>query len=285
MKNPDLRGKVTGMLASLSRKSSPSLLGSRPSIRERIPVTCERLDARLSYNAWWAAPAAGLHSHHPYPGGWLIHHATNLGALRGLIKTAREVRGLGFDADVLLAAMLLHDWAKPRMLVWRENKLESNEGEVGHHVTALAEVALRGLPRDVLVCLAGVHSGWWKQPDAVRQFLEKAGEIIDQPILGEWAREEEATRRVSGWIIRQGEESWYAAARHAVQVVREPLRECLAEYAEGSQLDALEYLVWGWADEMELADVYLSKGPAALGKRAKTALKEAEDAFEIAIEP
>ncbi|HWL54942.1 MAG TPA: hypothetical protein VNQ90_21040 [Chthoniobacteraceae bacterium] len=276
-----LREKVAVTLATLERRKGSALFAEKTALRRRFPEVCERLAATLPYHPRWTAPAAAPGSHHPYPGGWLMHNATNLHTLQSLIATAATLRGLNLDADPLLAAMLLHDWAKPRMFFWNGWQMEVNQGELGHHVTALAEMTLRGFPREVLVALAGVHGGWWQQPEAVASFLESAADALDRPELAAWGKEAATRNGVFGWIARQGEASWYFATRAAAQSVRPLLRDWLAGRGDPEPVDLLEAMVWGWADELELADAHAVDGMPGFETRACEALARARAVLKL----
>lgn len=275
-----LRQRVTDTLATLDLKEGFSLLAETPAVRRRYPKTCERLAATLPYHPWWGAPGAAASSHHPYPGGWLIHNATNIRSLQGLILTATTVRGLKVHSDTLIAAMLLHDWAKPRMFFWHGAELKVDEGELGHHVAALCEMALRGFPREVLVCLAGVHGGWWDRPEAVQGFFEKAAEVLDRPELASWGRAHASTRETIGWMARLGETSWYKANREALQSIRTPLRDWLSRTAGSEFIDTLQAMIFGWVDELELAEAFARNGAPHLEKLGAHALERAREALK-----
>lgn len=269
------------MLGLLRHRQSVPLLARDAKAMANLPRTVALLTEELPYNPWWAAPGAGTMSHHPYPGGWLIHNATNLGALKGLIATAATARGKKINADLLTAAMLLHDWAKPRLFVWRERELHEDQGEAGHHVTALAEAALRGFPDELLILLAGIHGGWWRRSADVAKGLEQTGELLGLAGIAHLARQQEALRySMAAWIMRQGEEAWYSAAKQAVQYVAGPLRHWIERRFPNGEHGGIEQLVWGWADELELAEGYARGGDERLEAIALVALEKASEAFQ-----
>ncbi len=275
-----LRQKVAQTLDTLKRRRGSSLFAENATLRRRFPQLCERLTATLPYHPRWTAPGAAPFSHHPYPGGWLMHNATNVATLQSLIATATTLRGLEIAADPLMAGMLLHDWAKPRMFYWQGEQMEVNQGELGHHVAALAEMALRGFPQEVLIALAGVHAGWWEKPDTVQAFLEATAEALDRPELAVLGKAEAARWSASGWIARQGEATWYRATREAAASTREPLRAWLATLKGSESVDLLEWMVWGWADELALSHAYATEGTQGLAQRAGQALCQARTALE-----
>lgn len=280
--HPVLRRMVGKMLGSLNRREASCLIANHPRLRQLIPQTVSLLATKLSYSPWWAAPAASAQSHHPYPGGWLIHNATNIDSMRGLVSIASSSRGLSPDRDMLLAAMLLHDWAKPRMYTWREREILKDEGEAGHHLTAILEAFLQGMPDDVLMLLAGIHAGWWKKPEEVQSFLEKAGRIAGSRKLSNLARHGLHHQwSAEGWIARMAEEAWYTAARSSIQHIGPHVRSCLNKSFPGADVTGLEQVVWAWRDEIVLAKIYELSGIDGLCQEIESALSEAAACFSF----
>jgi hypothetical protein len=246
-----LAALVQAMLAPLRKRGCEWLLTENAAARKNAPGLCARLATPVSYDAWWGAPAAADCSHHCYPGGWLIHNATNLHALRMSMQTAEELRGVHINSDALLAGMLLHDSLKPHLFLWQNGVLSEDQGECGHHVAALAEGYLRGVPVDVLQMLAGVHTGWWQNSEGVAKYLQQAAELIDRPELTR-----AATPRMDflpeAWIMHQGEVAWYRATRVAVQEVKTRLREVVEKLVPEAQRPGAEWWVLMHCDELAL---------------------------------
>lgn len=274
IRDSTLRAQVRGMLQTIRVRQAKSFLGQSRRACRKVPKLCKLLDRTAAEIPWWAAPGARLESHHPYPGGWLIHNATNLHALEGLLATAREARNLTVNRDVCLAAMLLHDWAKPRMLLWNGWQIRQEESEVDHHLVALLEAALRRLPDEVIACLAGVHGGWWQEPKAVAGFLDRTAEILDAPKITRLARS--ATLRqwsTQGWIMRQGEVAWYEATRQAFQKIKPFLHRWIRNFFPEENLPKMAAMIGTWADELELVEILARGGEAALNKHLEQTIR------------
>jgi len=136
-----------------------------------------------------AAPGSGFGGHHSYPGGLPIHEANNDRADVALAAQYRQSYGrpaddgdedthdrFVLDEDVILAAPLWHDWAKPLVFQWNADGTEfaelnfggtgklDNFGQPGdsrtggHHILGIAETMARGLPPALVITQASAHS-------------------------------------------------------------------------------------------------------------------------------
>lgn len=237
-------------LLPLRSPTSAWLLPQNVTARKKDPALCARLTMPVDYDIWWGAPAAADNSHHCYPGGWLMHNATNLHALNVLMQTAWEMRGVSIDSDALLGGMILHDCLKPQLFLWQDGVLSVDQGESGHHVAALAESYLRGVPAGVLQMLAGVHTGWWRQAEGVAGFLERAAELIDRPELARIPPHLDFLTET--WIMNQGEVGWYYATRGAIQEVKPRLHDLLEKLYPPEERQAAAWWVLMHCDELTL---------------------------------
>lgn len=234
----------------LRSQNSAWLLPQNATAQKKDPALCARLAMPVDYDIWWGAPAAADNSHHCYPGGWLLHNATNLYALNMLLQTAQDMRGVSINSDVVLGGMILHDCLKPQLLLWQNGTLSADQGKSGHHVAALAEGYLRGVPPGVLHMLAGVHSGWWYKAEAVAGFLEQAAELIDRPELAYIPSHLDFLPET--WIVRQGEAAWYDATRGAIQEVKAHLYCLLEKLYPPEERQAAAWWVLMHCDELTL---------------------------------
>jgi hypothetical protein len=132
-----------------------------------------------------AAPGSGFGGHHSYPGGLPIHEANNDRADLGLADGYRQNYGnhghdhdapFFIDQDIVVAAPLWHDWAKPMVFQWNADGtefLELNFGGAGktdnfgqpgdsrtggHHILSIAESMARGLAPAFVIAQASAHS-------------------------------------------------------------------------------------------------------------------------------
>lgn len=225
IRNVDTKECVQEMLGDLRRRKCGLKLLDSARVREQCPRLVKRLEEQVDYDLWWGAPGASEKSHHGYPGGWILHTVTNLHSAELLCETAEQIRGVTVDRESLYVSILLHDCIKPRMFLWREGRMDVDQGECGHHVAILAESLLRGLPLPTVVLMAGVHVGWWKNPEAVATFVTQAFEWIgEENRADELAKVIERMKEIpEAWIARQAEEAWYGGTVYAMNRVRETL--------------------------------------------------------------
>jgi hypothetical protein len=226
-----------------------------------------KLAASLPYDPTWAAPGAALSSHHCYPGGWALHTALNLQAALHLREQAQRIKGAECDRDALVAAIILHDWAKLKLLTWdAEHDLDSDQG-VGHHVIVLVECILRDLAPRVIRLLAGVHGGWWLRPEEVWRSIERAAQWVSvDPVARGYLDPQRDGLSIETWIARQAEVSWYEATKQGVQALEELLVQWHAQaelpfgytrwrhalYASFDELQLIQELARGGAAQLEL---------------------------------
>ncbi len=148
---------------------------------------------------FFAAPGSGVNSHHSYPGGLVVHEAFNDLSDLSFASNYRRIYGqVGRDGlpvikpykdtfsqksadiyiseDIIIAAPIWHDWAKPIVFQWNSDGSEFQElnfggnGKTdiygatgdsrtgGHHIISLAEAMKRGLSPDFVITQASAHS-------------------------------------------------------------------------------------------------------------------------------
>jgi hypothetical protein len=155
-----------------------------------------------------AAPGSVFHGHHSYPGGLAVHETFNDISDMALADDYRRVFGhsdesglpvvgpatrgsasehsegdhadqkpeISIDPDIIVAAPIWHDWAKPIVFQWNADGSEfqelnfggngtsdafgspGNSKTGGHHIIGLAEAMKRGLPPDFVIAQACAHS-------------------------------------------------------------------------------------------------------------------------------
>ena len=144
-----------------------------------------------------AAPGGGLGGHHSYPGGLVIHEIVNEFMYAGMASSYRRVYGhtgpgglpvvapgdrdgdekadVAIDQDIVVAAPLLHDWAKTLVFQWNADGTEFTEFNFGgngatdnyggpgdsrtgaHHIIGVAESMARGLAPKLVITQACAH--------------------------------------------------------------------------------------------------------------------------------
>lgn len=148
---------------------------------------------------FYAAPGSAFGSHHSYPGGLVVHESFNDISDINFAAGYRRVYGtpnpqnnglpsinlsdspnsetdIQISNDVIIAAPIWHDWAKPIVFQWNSDGTEfqelnfggngqtdnyGNSGDSrtgGHHIISLAESMKRGLSPDVVITQASAHS-------------------------------------------------------------------------------------------------------------------------------
>ncbi len=186
---------AAGLVNSSDASSIPGGLtaGVFPPVLED-GTTCPKLPQRF-----FSAPGSAFSSHHSYPGGLVVHEALNDLSDLSLASNYRLVygqslpNGLPFvngsgnptqyqntadfyiNNDIIIAAPLWHDWAKPIVFQWNADGTEflelnfggngqtDNNGGAGdsrtggHHIISLAETMKRGLAPDFVIAQASAH--------------------------------------------------------------------------------------------------------------------------------
>jgi hypothetical protein len=144
-----------------------------------------------------AAPGSGFGGHHSYPGGLVLHESVNEFIYAGMASSYRRVYGhtgagglpvvapeerdadekadVAIDEDIVVAAPLLHDWAKTLVFQWNADGTELTEFNFGgngatdnygapgdsrtgaHHIIGIAESMARGLAPKLVITQACAH--------------------------------------------------------------------------------------------------------------------------------
>jgi hypothetical protein len=144
---------------------------------------------------FYSAPGSVFGGHHSYPGGLPIHSSFNDLSDMSFAANYRRVYGhpglfglptigdgffdrvdIDIDEDIIIAAPLVHDWAKPIVFQWNVdgtefaelnfggNGVTDNNGAAGdsrtgaHHIIGVAESMARGLSPKFVITQASAHS-------------------------------------------------------------------------------------------------------------------------------
>jgi len=144
-----------------------------------------------------SAPGSTFGGHHSYPGGLSVHeHLNELNDLHlasayrqnyghsgfsglpevALLAPSAKRSEVFIDQDVIVAAPLWHDWAKPIVMQWNADGSEFPEFNFGgngttdswgaagdsrtgaHHILGVAETMKRDLPPELVIAQASAHS-------------------------------------------------------------------------------------------------------------------------------
>jgi hypothetical protein len=157
--------------------------------------TCPQLP-----QTFFSAPGSFFGGHHSWPGGLAVHESFNDVSSLNLANGYRRVYGhseaglpvidmsnasplvsgksveIFLSEDLMIAAPIWHDWAKPMVFQWNidgteflelsfgGNGINDNFGVAGnsktggHHILSIAEAMKRGLPPDLVIAQASAHS-------------------------------------------------------------------------------------------------------------------------------
>jgi hypothetical protein len=146
----------------------------------------------------YAAPGSAFGGHHSYPGGLMVHETFNSVSDMNFADGYRRVYGTSasgvptaasqdvpltepnadvfIDQDLIVAAPMWHDWAKPIVFQWNADGTEFTElnfggngstdayGKAGdsrtgaHHIITIAEMMARSMPPELIVTMACAHN-------------------------------------------------------------------------------------------------------------------------------
>lgn len=236
--------------------------GENPSPRDARALS--KLSRSMPYDPTEAAPGAATDSHHCYPGGWAIHTALNLSATLNLATQAERLKGASVKRDAMIAAMVLHDCAKLKLLLWDENHALDTDQGFGHHRMAIAECIVRGFSPTVVELLAGVHGGWWLKPESVRRDIERTIDWVGLTNGGAEYIPKGDVLSVEGWIMRQAEISWYTATRNAAQKSREVIKNWTEQRSMDYTVERVQNAVFCRFDELELNQQLYAHGESSV---------------------
>ena len=137
---------------------------------------------------FFAAPAGTRLGHHSYPGGLADHTLFNLRAGLGLADAYEKTYDVKLNRDLIAAAAIRHDAAKPWTLTWQNDGAPPERepqlaGTGAHHVLGVAEALAEGYKPPFIVVLAAAHSPPHpgKDQDALLGFLRAAAIIAGKP--------------------------------------------------------------------------------------------------------
>lgn len=149
---------------------------------------------------FFSAPGSFFGGHHSWPGGLAVHESFNDVSSLNLANGYRKVYGhsegglpvidmsnafplvsdrpadIFLSQDLMIAAPIWHDWAKPMVFQWNSDGTEFKELSMGgngvtdnfgapgnsktgaHHILSIAEAMKRGLPPELVIAQASAHS-------------------------------------------------------------------------------------------------------------------------------
>ncbi|HQD40284.1 MAG TPA: hypothetical protein PLC26_07115 [Bacillota bacterium] len=235
------------------------LITSREPFASNRDTGVEKMRASLPYDPTWAAPGANLQSHHSYPGGWAIHTQLDLKSLLFFCEQA-AVEGLTVNRDACVAAIVLHDWAKLKLMVWdAEHNLDADQG-IGHHQIAIGEVMVRKFPPYVVQLLAGVHGGLWRDPEVVQDFILEAAHWIGiDPYAAGYLPLGAAEKSFEAWAVNQADATMWLKRRILLSL-DDPLKRWYKKANNPYPFQQVRNVLYSKYNELELWQIYQSEG-------------------------
>ena len=208
-------------------------------LREKVRSILEEQKVLLtgqSFSLEWSP--GGRSHHHAYPGGLLQHTIATVRLALALCDVVEQVYKAEVNRDVVLAAAILHDVMKAPCYAEREDGtyMLSPLGERLDHVTlAVAELAKRGFPMEVLHAVAAHHAEHGPiTPKTLEALVVHIADLADSKLNGE-------VLRAARFLLREatGQEPVRLSYEHAFGLVVAKARggwEGVRKYAEEAGL-------------------------------------------------
>lgn len=196
-------------------------------------------------NAYRFSPAAGGPGHHFYPGGLAVHAVENIEISLAWHEAIAKIHGTdNTNRDMIIAALVLHDWAKVWYL-WDEatgtvkrpdwfpeywggaDGIAKWKWMGGHGAIVYAEMMKRGAPDNLTIATAASHfDAYWEVDKAsgkegLNAALAEAAKLANVPII----KVDPAKRMAEWFAIVYSDGAWsyshYIAGQFAHNWVRE----------------------------------------------------------------
>lgn len=250
-----------------------------------------------------ASPAAGGIGHHYYPGGLPVHVVEWIEVAMGWADAYERIYKVQkIDRDMIIAALVLHDWAK----VWYEWDPKTGKvqrpawypqswgGEQGkakwkwmgeHGAVAYAELYHRGAPENLIVATAASHfDPHWdleKEGEGLNPALAEAAKIAGKPPIVVKSRRQMAEWWFSTYTDGAWSYSHYIAAPVAYDAINAVAQDL------GVKAGSLEQAKLGWfvlsrVSDFHLYEVYQHAGyDLEAAKKLVLAVLKDSSAYEV----
>jgi hypothetical protein len=228
-----------------------------------------------------ASPAAGGKGHHYYPGGLPVHALEWIEvAMAWADAYERVYRVRKLNRDLIVAALVLHDWAKvwyewdPATAAvvkpqWYPQSWGGDRGKakwkwMGEHgAVVYAELMVRGAPDALVVATAASHfDPHWdldKEGEGLNPALAEAAKIADKPPIVVKHRQQMA----EWWFSTYTDGSWsyshYIAGHFALDAV-ESVAVDLGLKAGSLEANKLSWFVLSRVSDYRIYDEYQNAG-------------------------
>ena len=263
-------------------------------------------DEKAQENSYRFSPAAGGPGHHHYPGGLAVHAVENIEVSLSWADTVAKIHGVqGINRDIIIAALVLHDWAKV-WYVWDEATGKvmrpdwfpaywgGQEGIAkwkwmgGHGAIVYAELLKRGAPTDLVIATAAAHfDAYWdldksEGGEGLNAALAEAAKLakVSAPQV------DPAKRMAEWWMIVYSDGSWsfshYLAGKSAHVWIREVAQD-LGIDPESAEANKLALFVLSRISDFKLYSTYQNSGydVSAVKKTILSILKDSSN-YEVA---
>lgn len=159
------RTKELEIAEELTKRLAPYMAGKPAFESSEYATEKNPLFPKNDVMSFIAAPGSATGGHHVYPGGLVHHTYTNALTAMKLAETYEKVYRVKLsttEKNLGLLASLWHDAAKTWVIKWNDDgTLTKAEGKIAgtsaHHIWVLAELAMREIPSDFIVAVAGAH--------------------------------------------------------------------------------------------------------------------------------
>ena len=256
-------------------------------------------------NAFWTAPAAGGPGHHFYPGGLAVHALENIEISLGWADTFAKVHGAdNANRDIIIAALVLHDWAKVWYLWdattaaikrpdWFPAYWGGEQGIAkwrwmgGHGAIVYAELMKRDAPADLVIATAAAHfDPFWDVDRAdgkegLNAALAEAAKLAGLPAI----KVDPAKRMAEWWMVVYSDGSWsyshYIAGQFAHNWAREVAKD-LGLDPKSPQANKLANFALSRVSDFKLYNLYQAAGyDASVPKKAILAVLKDSSSLEV----
>ena len=256
-------------------------------------------------NAFWFSPAAGGPGHHFYPGGLAVHALENIEVSLGWADSIARVHGAdNANRDIIIAALVLHDWAKVWYLWdpvtgavkrpdWFPAYWGGEQGIAkwrwmgGHGAIVYAELMKRGAPADLVIATAAAHfDPFWDidrvdGKEGLNAALAEAAKLAGMPAI----KVDPAKRMAEWWMIVYSDGSWsyshYIAGQFAHNWARDVAKD-LGIDPKSPQANKLANFALSRLSDFKLYSQYQAAGfDASVPKKAILAVLKDSAAQEV----
>lgn len=253
--------------------------------------------------SYLASPAAGGKGHHYYPGGLPVHALEWIDVAMAWADTYEKVYKVKkVDRDMIIAALVLHDWAK----VWYE--WDPNTGLVAkpqwypqswggergkakwkwmgeHGAVVYAELMKRGVPESLVVATAASHfDAHWdldKEGEGLNPALAEAAKIVNMPPIVV----QPGKQMAEWWFVTYTDSSWsyshYIAGHTALKAIDEVAVD-LGLKAGSLEANKLSWFVLTRVSDFRIYEAYQNANfDMAAAKKLVLSVVQDSSAYEI----